>query len=334
MSPTTEDLRLALEQAAEPVPAAPGIAERAARSGRILRRRRTGVVIAAVAVTIAALAIPNIGIPGQSSTDVTSTVFDDLPDFLPEYRDGYRLIASTRAQDPSGASVTFTVGDRALAVFSRCSSPEGDGGSLLLLDGVEIGRDFRTCNTPAEDEMGTGVTSFGPDLTSSFRWSDTLTPGTSVTVRQEWSDQGSRPGSRWWLGVYEAVPFSEYVFPDPPKTLAPLPAPLQGHGRRLVWGDGFTDPIGFIYTVRVDEGLDLLTQTVEPGELRLYVNDKLMATAQSWSYSEEDTYTHVTLRQLGVEPGTKVDIRFEADRFTGNTYRLAVYDNISGNTKR
>lgn len=330
MNRTTADLTRVFVDAAAPAPPLGDLAESAARRGRAIRRRRTGLAAAAVALALGAVVVPNL--PGGTTSappaaTPTPTASADGVQALPEFLRGGRLVASVEETNSEGVTLTFTPGAAEFGFVESCSRPDGAaGGGNPPMATVDVN------GRPASGTSCGSALSLGGDgdFGQPQGWADYgVTAGEPVTVTM-----GPGRGfaaldgpTTWRLAVYEAVPLDDYPFPERPEQLLALDSgPLAGEGRRLVWGDASVDPEGFVYTVPVRHGLELRVETVEPGELRMLVDGVVRATYRSWTYEQEGYGAFVSLRELGVQPGDTVDISFEAERFTGTTYRVAVYD--------
>jgi hypothetical protein len=336
MSPTTDDLRQVLAHASASTPPLGDLADAAARRGRTTRRRRTATVVAAVALAVGAAVVPNL--PGRTSSEPpvgrptptpTATAQGDQP--LPEYLRGGRLVATKAETDAKGLTLRWTPTSLAFGLAYSCANADwsssgfpADKSAIPVLSvngtpyaGTGCEADLSTFG---DNDMG-GLNS--PDWAGEFG----LQVGVPAVVRFEFPDPYSFEGTRFRVGVYEAVPLDEYPFPDRPDQLRPLDnGAVQSDGRRLVWGDGSGDSEGFTYTVPVERGLEVRVATVEPGEWRMLVNGVVMASARSWTYEQEGFGAFLSLDQLGIRPGDEVVLSFQTDRFTGNTYEFAVYD--------
>lgn len=338
MNRTTDDLKRVLVDISDAAPLVGDLAAAAESRGQAIRRRRSGLAAAAVALAVGAVVVPNL--PGGTTSappvgtptpSPTRSADDDQP--LPEYLRGGRLVASVEETNREGVSLTFTPSVTEFGFVESCSRPDsstGEGNPPMAVVDVN-GRP--ASGTSCGRALSTGGDG---DFGQPHGWQDYgVTVGEPVTVTmgpgRGFADLDG--GTTWRLAVYEAVPLNEYPFPDPPDQLLTLDKdPLGGEGRRLLWGDGSAYSVGFTYTVPVRQGLELRVETVEPGELRMLVDGVVRATYRSWTYEQEGYGAFVSLRELGIEPGDEVKISFQTERFTGNNYRLAVYD--TGPTSR
>jgi hypothetical protein len=330
MSPTTDDLRQVLAHASATTPPVGDLADVAARRGRTIRRRRTAAVVAVAALAVGAIAVPNLAgrttsAPpvGQPTPTPTASTPDDQP--LPEYLRGGHLVASAQETNWQGVTLTYTPGAAEFGFVESCSVP-GDARSA---QGDQLMGQVRIDGRVVTGTSCSNFLTLGGDGDFTQPHDYGVTPGTPVTLTLgPAKGQADEFGvTTWRLAVYEAVPLDEYPFPDRPDQLLPIDqGAVSGGGPRLVWGDGSADQEGFTYTVPVEGGLEVRVATVEPGEWRMLVNGVVMVTDRSWTYEQEGFGANLTLDQLGIRPGDEVELSFQTDRFTGNTYTFAVYD--------
>ncbi len=341
MTPTTDDLKHRLAQVSAEPPVVGDLAERAARRGRTIRRRRSGVVVVAVAVAVAGLVLPNL--PGrtappppsdQPTPTPTVTADGDVP--LPEYLRGGTLVASKEETDAKGITLVFTPTSLDFGLVYSCAGEHFSTSTfpaavkampLLSIKGVPYASTGcgQSLGLSGDGDMGRVK---GLDWAAEYG----LKAGVPAEVRFEFPDPHRYDGTRFRIGVYQAVPLDEYPFPDRPEVLLPdfdafnALLPRYGGPRLVFSGAHPSDPTGFTYTVPVSKGLRVVLQTVAPGTFRLFADDRLVATQYSWTYDSESHEFSVSLSDLGIASGDQVAIRFEVDRFPPGTYRFAVYD--------
>lgn len=339
MTPTVDDLKVLFEDAAARPPLVGDLAGTAARRGRAVRRRQVGIAAAAAAVAVVAVAVPGLtrgpnGAPPVNTPSPVATPGEQDPP-LPEYLRGGHLLASAQVADPQGTALTFSPTTLAFGLVASCAGA-APGLSLaygttatplavVRLNGHRL--DGLTC---LPDALGTdGDADFGQVATD---WAGDfgVVVGQPSQLTVGYPDGATQPGTRWRLAVYESVPFDAFPFPDPPSPLPQLSESLLAHvdGGRLLLDSGPhpADPQGFSYTVPVQHGLAVATETAAPGALRMYVGDRLVWSGRSWDYQLATARADLTLDELGIQPGDDVTLRFEADRYPPRTYRVMVYD--------
>lgn len=334
MTPTTEDLKTLFDEVSGAPPVVGDLAAAAAHRGRAVRRRRVAVAAACVAVAVAGVALPNLhdrstSAPPIGNPSPTPTTSLDQP--LPEYLRGGRLLASKEGTSARGITVTFTPTTEAFGFTLSCSNPE------LAQETRPAG--FAQAMTWIHGKSAFGVSCGGAltlDGDGDFGLVDTqwvreygVVLGQPVTVRFAFEHHGVHPGTQFRIGVYQAVPLDEFPFPEPPDQLSGLSASLLSGlpGRRLIFsGLPAQQQEGFTYTVPVDRGLTARVETVAPGTLRMYVDDRLVWTSRSWDYSMDIAEMSISLHDLGIAPGDQVQIRFEDDRFPPGSFAFTVHD--------
>ena len=330
MTRTMQDLRDTLTSASADVP--PGLDVLRGVHSKVHRtRRRNGSLIAIAAVTAAALVVGLSAYRAHtpSSHSLGNNPLPAHPGSLPQYLRGGKLIASQQSVGTQGVTLTFTPTSRRIGFVMGCRNQHSSAapktqGTLTVNGKAFLGI---SCGGKGEGLGLTGDSAFG--RTPGWRKYGAV-PGQPMTVRFAPASGTSGPSRVWRVGVYQAVPLSQFPFPPAPAKPAGLSSSLifHGGGRRLIWDNNSppSDPNGFTYSVPVQRGLTWLPESVAPGVLRMYVNGRLVATYWSWTYDIEMGQFSWRLHQLGIRPGSRVSISF-----TGQTHRdwwqaFAVYD--------
>jgi len=263
----------------------------------------------------------------QSLGDITSPAAS--ADHLPKYLRGGKLIASQETANASGVTMTFTPSSRRIGFVIGCRDQTTSGQhptqGVLTVNAVSALR--ITCAHQGEGLGLSGDASFG----RSPGWhAYGAVPGQPMTVRFASTSGGTNSSVLWRLGAYQAVPLTDYPFPQAPAKPAGLSSSLISHGggRRLIWDNSTppNDPNGFTYHVTVRRGLTWLPESVAPGALQMYVNGRLFATYWSWSYHLEMGQYSWNLHELGIKSGTRVSVRFAAQAHQDWWQAFALYD--------
>lgn len=333
MTQTTDDLKTMFTRVSSAPPPLGDLSSAAARRGRGIRRRRVGAAGLVAAVAVGAFALPHLpsrptSAPPAVTPTPSPTALDDS--LAPEYLRGGRRTAHAAETNRQGVSLTYTPVATGFGVAASCLSPTA--AQTGAPDTGQPGDDPPMAEVLVDGQVVTGASCQGQvALSGNGDLSEPtdlgLTPGIPVTVTMRPATTESGLGvTDWQLAIYEPVPLAEYPFPEPPDTRLQVDAgPIGGEGRRVLWGDA-ADTEGFTYEFPLERGLELLVQTTQPGELRLYVDDQLVITQRSWTYDLATEASSVTLAELGIAPGDSIEVRVEADGFAPGTIRYALFD--------
>jgi hypothetical protein len=311
---------------------------------RIIRRRHRhqlgAVVGGVVAVVLVATAI---AVP-LDIHDARPTALDSLASAagIPEYYNGGQLIAARRLDSPQdgAASVSFTPTNWQLTIRVICKTQQSPAAAndppyiTAQMNGHPTAGgtcDFAASGADGQDEQH--WSSEGVHLGSAS--TVTITAGRfSTAVQQSRTPyvlpKALRPTLVATVGIYQRVPVADYRFPKAPKTLVPLApggslatVPILD-SRKLGATGEWTLPV----IVGSNEEWNVVT--VAPGAVKVTVDGHIIELAESWDYQADGqgfNFDPGMLKAdgLNVVDGQRVDVVFQATRFTAPTW--VVYSN-------
>jgi hypothetical protein len=290
----------------------------AARRRRRVAAGTAGTVVLAAAATVLALTwLPNGADTGAPKP--APVVNQTQGDVLPQYLRGGRLIASKEAVDARGITLTFTPTSLNFGFALSCKNAD-----LAKLQHTPP-RDFTYSTVNGHGSLGVGCgTEFTLNGDASFGRGELnahvlygVNVGEPVTVQWHFGDGGDHPGTAWRIGVYQAVPIADYPFPSAPAELAPLSAETVkysgGYGKPVVFPPARPEKVaidccsmGYHY----EHGLTVNLESVAPGHIVMYVNDKPVWRNWFWDYTNQNSSASFSLEQLRLNPGELATIRF------------------------
>jgi hypothetical protein len=255
-----------------------------ARIGAIRRRRMAGTAAALVVVT--AVVIGYGVLPWTSATPAPGEG-PSVVDGFPEYAVGARVVATGSAPLQDRITMTAAVGERGVAVTSRCED---------VPDTVSVWLVWRANGRQvASMTCGAG----GYSTTDPTEWAKVgARPGEPVAFTVE-VDRVTQPGTgpdqvvavsggTFTVAVMDRLPFEDYPFPPRPAELVPFSRAaenVQPDGALAVVESDPADPNAtrtVTVTVPVGARLDMAAQT--PGLLRVSVGGRTVTTGEWWDY--------------------------------------------------
>ena len=321
MSASVSDLKNALENVTQQRPHLSDPAGAARRSGKRVRRGRIVVVACGTALVVVG-ALGFINLAHQRTPTPAAPVDSAKPSVrLPAYQQGYRLIDSVETADPQGAELTFVVGDRRLMLANTCAGPTGHPRSEILLNGDEYSE--TSCSDPIQYNAGSGGSAMGA-MHSNGYWD--FSPGTTITLRQQWTDGQPREGSLWSMGLYEKVPLAEYPYRGSPTDIKKIPTDNFHRSCSGILETSSRDgTLTFGCHLKLLGGhLDIHSQLNAPGRLSFTAKGHKLWSHAAWRYGSDIQNYRVGLPTYYLQQGDTVKVTAEWKPFTNATSQAGV----------
>ncbi|HVQ88247.1 MAG TPA: hypothetical protein VMT88_08695 [Actinomycetes bacterium] len=329
MTPTINDLRDVLAHHDESARVPADLAHRASRAGKLVQRRRVavgGCVAAVVLAAAAAILVPQLNQNSVAPADDTPNVTN--ADSLPEYMRGGQLLLQHLVTDSKRLNFAFTPTSLTFGFAYSCqnrdlaegahSTPAPNVTAVMKINGQPY--TGTSCGLHLSTSGDSDMAMTGVDWAAEYG----VKVGEPTTVEFGFNKFDRYDGTRFRVGVYNGIPLRDYPFPEPPSQLKQLP-PLGVGGNVIITTSG-NNGKDVSESTRLDHGLGVSLDTVAPGEVRLYVNDKLVATIRTWDYSEQGYLGFFRLKTLGVAPGESFRLTTVAERFADGGYQLTLAD--------
>lgn len=355
MSPTVDDLRGALRDAAE------GTVPRTYSAGRLdgvhATVRRRARQRAALTAGVAALAVvgavgvvrglpTSLGNRTQAPAASTATTASTL---APTYYEGGKLAGTMEALAEPGSTSSFTVTPTTwnLSIAGFCTpGAELRASTEISINGTP--RMWGGCGGSAaragwkQDETfwrGLGVRLGAPSLTVTLRVV-APTVGTDATAVPS-PEASSTPPGTVAVGVYQDVPVASYPFPPAPATPSTPdvadfeqhftldqqhPVSLTAATGETVWNGTWTEQVAW------SPRLVLRSLVWAPGQYAVSVNGVEVGGYRHWTYETTQSEVRLdadTLAQYGVPTpteGRQVTVSVTFSGFGGNAWVVSVGD--------
>ncbi len=331
MSPTTDDLREALTQSAQPAP--PG-AERLAGVRRVVARRRrarlTGSAVLTVAVAAGAFGVAQPG-ERQAAPPAAPALTG-----LPTYAGGGRIIGQATLTAKVGDERTFDITPTSYELMTTSTCSVSTTGVVDVVTEV---------NGKPLTWGGCGGSGSGPFEEGERLWKRYgITPGRPATVTVKIGSSDPPAGARnanssdvtVRVGFYQAVPADEYPLPPRPAQVSPPAAgsltQSSSTPRRGVVtieaGPAAVETVSRTITYHAD--LVAEATTWAPGLIRLRVNGVTVTGAASWTYTATSAgldLTPATLRDADItvpRDGEPFTLTVQTERFGDPAWRVQV----------
>ncbi len=341
----TEELAKLLRERSEHdrLPPGPVLHERIARRRR-LRAAGTAAVVVALAVAVAApFSLLRGGGDRQSVADPPPTI--DASERMPAaFTGGYRLADSKESVLPAGNEFTYTFTPETydFKLMLWCDSQLGSrlrafiGGKQVETDYCEPagkrGEIFPSTHSyPVADKQRLWQEQFGVQV------------GTPVTVTVKvhtGQDENpdplppSAPGLARLL-LYVAVPFDEYPFPDPPRTIPRITEDSTSPDQTVInYVDAFKlasrkNPINGYYAFSVlrqpGRDINVMLHARGPGILRVVVNQQVeVEKMEYWDW--DGLGWGILIDQALLPAGQWVAIGIYAEHFSAPVWRVTATD--------
>jgi hypothetical protein len=334
VSVTEDDVRTVLLARAEQAQHRSGRLDEVHQRVSQIRRRRAAVTagLAVAAVTLGVV-VNRPGGPAPTAPTVPTTPRPSASaparptDALPAYLRGGQLVASIDQRTPTAATLTFVPTSLLFGVVEGCSWPgapaAGSGpAAWLTINGKEyMGRECSTdgpLGISGDADMGRPGADFGTEYGVHI--------GRPVVIRFGWPAHTARPGSRFRIGVYQAVEIGLYPFPTRP---AVLQSPIFNgildfqFGGKILLAQGFAGAPNGQFTspaVQLAKTLTIEGTAVEPGEVDVLVNGRQIYSTRTWDYNRLAFSAQFSRAQLGLKPGQKAVVTVQSMGYTGATW--------------
>lgn len=304
------------------------------RVGQLGRRRAATAATLAVAAITAGLVLTRPGAPSTTApaTPRPSAAPTTGPaDVLPTFLRGGRLVASVDERTPTAVSLTFVPTTLLFGVVEGCTLPGTQLGSsapaaLVSINGKAFTGTACSPGGPLGISGNADMGRPGVDFTKGYG----VQVGQPVLIRFGWPAGTARPGSRFRVGVYQAVPLDTFPFPPRPAVLQkPLVNGILDFppGGRVLVGQGTAQAPNGPFTsarVRLTKTLMIDGTAVEPGEVDVLVNGRLVYLTRTWDYTQQEFSGQLPLSALGLRSGATAVITVRTKGYTGATWVVAV----------
>lgn len=333
MSPTIDDLRTALDGAAE-TSATHGAERLDGLRGAIARRRRTRALASGAAglalVLAGAVAVAGLPLDDRAAVQPAGGELD-------EYDAGGRLLAESSVPSTVGASATiqFTPTSYGLALRGLCDPRAGTTVALATtVNGMPMGTSSG-CGGSSRAGFGKDQQfwqSLGVRLGRPSSVTVTVIPVASFAPRIGDRDSDD-PAVSVRFGIYQDVDPADYPLPPRPATVTP---PAPGFTGPSATGTSALTPQAPAAVVVWERGLQVRMRATVPGKLTVLVDGMVLGGASFWEYDRSDEHTgatavfelsEYTFADAGAPApvnGQRLEVSVRAERFADPAWRVEV----------